>query len=244
MSKEKSKIKTSLLGYSRKSVDKAIEILKEENEQELKRSREFYENQLSEYREKLNTLENQIETEQCKLDPLLKENADLKYKNDAINTKLVSISSELDSVKNELTEKNKALTKAAGYKSKIYNDYSNILNNYNKIRKDVTTYTETINRKNLEIDTLNSRLNKSEMLYNSFIDSSKQCSSDIITSGSLFDEKISALKNCIKQINEICLDTENVFNEVFIQMANFIMLSSSKLTDEENNDPSDIQKIS
>ncbi|MCI9112526.1 MAG: hypothetical protein HFJ99_08225, partial [Eubacterium sp.] len=63
-------------------------------------------------------------------------------------------------------------------------------------------------------------------LHREFIKASKELSTNMISSGGTFDKKLTDLRECTDQMKTLCAEAEFVFNEIYMNISNFIISSS------------------
>ncbi|MDE6124076.1 MAG: hypothetical protein K2G22_02460, partial [Eubacterium sp.] len=109
---------------------------------------------------------------------------------------------------------------------KLDAEYTGVLSTFNNMKADLTRSRIVIDEKNKQIEELTSKLNKSEILHREFIKASKELSTNMISSGGTFDKKLTDLRECTDQMKALCAEAEFVFNEIYMNISNFIISSS------------------
>ena len=176
------KIKTSLFGYSKKSVD------------ELQ----------SEYDKQIKALQEEI-------NQLAKQNKELKNENKNTEETIESLTSQIKS-EQENTES-------------VYAENKELKN---RLTKTVTELEKTTTEL-FEIKKQSSEIKIAQELINN---NSKLITQDIIKDSYDFDELMKSLKSCNDEMKNYCDKAENVFNDIFIKIAEFIISTNGEKSDE------------
>ncbi|MDE6659059.1 MAG: hypothetical protein K2K01_02950 [Eubacterium sp.] len=240
---EETKIKSSLFGYSKKSVDEAIEKLHAESNQkatelEAKLLQEQKKNamlqmeikMLQECNKDLEIKFNEIEDS---VDAINAENAELKVVIKEQAERVAEAISEVEKAQAIISEKEIVINSIRNEKNQLDSDYTGILNTFNELKADITRSRIIIDEKDKQIETLNSKLSKYQMRYDDLLKKSDEISRNIINSGGEFDKKISELRECTNQMKLLIAEAEYTFNETSMHVSSFINVTATHAEDAE-----------
>mgnify|MGYP001025584011 FL=1 len=226
---EERKMKSSLFGYSKKSVDDAIEAINTENSRKISelntkldmnnKTNAMLQMENKMLRESKKQLEAEFEAHKVQLDEILGETENLKKLNAEQQQKL-------DEVDEIISKKDRLISSVQSEHDKLDAEYTGVLATFNNLKADLTRSRIVIDEKNKQIEELTSKLNKSEILHREFIKASKELSTNMISSGGTFDKKLTDLRECTDQMKTLCAEAEFVFNEIYMNISNFIISSS------------------
>lgn len=222
MGKEKF-AKTSLFGYSKKQVDEIVEEMNAEFNSKLQQAVREKNKGVQDAEQKQ---KEQIDFLKSELDAAKNENNRLKSRNIELegntSSAAINLKSDYDSLyanytalQSELALKNKTL-------SVLQAEYAN--------------KSEKMNALLAEIIRLRTKSYQQESPAADFGENAKALIEELVKSNSEFDEYLEAMKENIKKLSELCSGTEKLFNDTFVDVADFLLGEKKKKDDSEDED--------